>query len=356
MIRENKLKYLISSIIIIIPSIISLFIKESFSGMLMSAWYFTWICPLVLFLLHTFLLCITKLIDPVKQNKKIENMMFFIIPAISLCSGGIFIAIASGLEFSIGVVIHLILGIAFILMGNYMPKAKRNRTFGVKLRWTVANDDNWAATHRFTGKLWVVCGILTLPLALIPFNVSIFIFIGMLFVAVIPPIIYSYRFYKRQIASGEATEDDYKDYPKSKNDKRAMIISLVAVGVSLVLIAVLMFVGGIKYSFDDEALTVKPTFGGGITLSYSELADAEIEYRDGGVDGIRVVGFASAKLLYGQFQNDEFGNYVRYTDTDSKSVIVIRTAEETVVLSGESTEDTRAIYDELLVKISEAKG
>ena len=72
MIRENKLKYLISCIIILFPSVIAFIIKESVTGIYKGAWHFTWILPLVLLLLHTGLLILTRYVDPIKQNKKIK--------------------------------------------------------------------------------------------------------------------------------------------------------------------------------------------------------------------------------------------------------------------------------------------
>ena len=79
MIRENKIKYLISSIIIVLPFLVSILIKDNIGNMMKGAWYFSWIMPLVLLALHTGLLILTRYIDPVKQDKKIENIIFFII-------------------------------------------------------------------------------------------------------------------------------------------------------------------------------------------------------------------------------------------------------------------------------------
>lgn len=353
MIRENKLKYLISSVIIILPSIVSLFIKGDLSGMLSGAWFFTWLMPLILFALHTGLLIMTRYIDSVKQDKKIENMIFFTIPAVSLYLGAIFIALRLGLDFNIGVICAAVIGIGFIVMGNYLPKAKRNRTFGIKLKWTIANDDNWVATHRLSGKLFVIAGVLILLTAFLPASVMFIILTLILVIIAAVPTIYSYRFYKRQIASGEATEEDYS-YGKS-GSKKGVVAIIVFLVLAVLIVIVLMSVGNLKFEFTESALGIKPTFGGGIELEYSELKDATIEYREEKIPGTRVMGYGSIKLLYGSFNNDEFGNYVRYTYTDSEASIVIYYGEDVIVLADKDAELTKALHDELVAKIQEAK-
>lgn len=354
MIRENKLKYLISSILIILPSIVSLFIKDRLEGAYMGAWNFTWIMPLVLFALHTGLLILTRYIDPVKQGKKIENVIFFTIPTLSIYVGAISIALMLGLEFNVGIICSALMGIAFIFMGNYLPKAKRNRTFGIKIRWTLANDANWAATHRFCGRLYVIAGIITLLLGFLPYKAAIIAIAVILVGTVIAPIVYSYRFYKRQLASGEATVEDYSggSVGASKKSKAAVIISVVCV---VLVVAVLMFVGSISFTLGDDALRIKTTFGGGTTLRYSDLKGATVEYREEAIDGIRVMGYASMRLLYGQFRNDEFGNYVRYTYTKADAYVVIYLGEDVIVLADKTAELTKSLYDGLIDKIAEAE-
>ena len=353
MIKENKLKYIISCIVILIPSLVGLIVKESVTGIYKGAWYFTWIFPLVLLALHTGLLILTRYVDHVKQSKKIENIIFFIIPAISFYVGSIFIAIMLGLKFNVGVVCSILMGVMFIVLGNYMPKAKRNRTFGIKIRWTLVNDDNWVATHRLAGKIFALAGIVMLLCAFLPVTVMFIVMTVMLVVIVAAPIIYSYRFYKAQIASGAASEQDYK-YDEEDWQKKTKWIVLSIVGV-VVAVCLLLGTGGLKFEFGDEALSVKPSLGGKMQITYAELADAEIEYREERVPGTRVMGYGSLKLLYGTFQNDEFGNYIRYTYTSSDVSIVIRTDEEVIVLAAQTTEETRAIYDELTSRVADHK-
>jgi hypothetical protein len=68
------------------------------------------------------------------------------------------------------------------------------------------------------------------------------------------------------------------------------------------------------------------------------------------VDGTRIGGFGSAKLLYGVFRNDEFGTYTRYTYTASSSAVILIVDGEEIVIADATTEATRAIYDRLMLE------
>lgn len=59
----------------------------------------------------------------------------------------------------VGTATTIVIGIGLILLGNYMPKVKRNYTFGCKTPWALDDDVNWRLTHRFCGVAFVLSGI-----------------------------------------------------------------------------------------------------------------------------------------------------------------------------------------------------
>ena len=346
---KYKWKLLISSIVILIPTVVALILKDQVKHGIRGAWHFTWIFPIILMLLNVLLHTITfREYERVKQNEKIVNLTFFILPVMSVYISAIFMALSLGLEFNVGMVISFVLGISMIVIGNYMPKSVRNRTFGFKIKWTLANDDNWHATHRFAGKLGVISGALMLLCAFLPIMASIIAILVLSVVCSVPPIIYSYLFYKKQLADGTATPEDY-NYPEREKDKKNTKLSIAISAVIVVIVAVLMFVGSVSFTLGDDALEVKTTFGGGIEIEYDEIES--IEYREDGVKSGRVSGYASAKLLFGWFRNDELGDHTRYTYADSDSAIIIVASGETIVLADETPELTKALYDAILERI-----
>lgn len=64
-------------------------------------------------------------------------------------------------ESPIGIFTGVTVGIGLVLLGNYLPKVKRNYSFGCKTPWALDNDQNWRLTHRFGGVAMVLAGLVT---------------------------------------------------------------------------------------------------------------------------------------------------------------------------------------------------
>ena len=349
MMNKNKIKLLISSIVIILPTLAALILKEHVNSKVMGAWHFGWVLPLVLVALHVILHLLTfRENEKIGQNKKIVEITYWIIPALSVYVSAIFMMLSLGLENVLSVLLCVLFGALFIVMGNYMPKSLRNRTFGIKIKWTLANDENWIATHRLAGKVWVIAGIVVLLGAFLPETVAIILLITSAIPAVFIPLVYSYSFYKKQLSDGTATKEEYFSYPGSKIDKKSGILATVIGSVVVVGVVIMMFVGSITFTVGENSLSIDTTYGGGMTLDYSDIDS--VEYVENGVPGMRVSGFASSKLLYGWFKNDELGNYTRYTYAKSEVNIIIRAGDDIIVIADETSELTKALYDGLVEK------
>lgn len=129
--------------------------------------------------------------DPQKQNIERSSQMKFITRwfVVILANFTQFVTILKNKNNAIRIsgIITVLIGLFIVVIGNYLPKLKYNYTIGIKLPWTLAREENWRKTHRFSG--FVIGGILLAAGAFFPyqwFTISIFI----LFVAV--PAIYSY--------------------------------------------------------------------------------------------------------------------------------------------------------------------
>jgi len=85
----------------------------------------------------------------------------------------------------------------FAFMGNLMHSIKPNYFAGLRTPWTLEDNDTWRATHRLAGKMWFVGGIILTAIALLlPAKAGMITFMGITFVMVIIPVIYSYVYYK----------------------------------------------------------------------------------------------------------------------------------------------------------------
>ncbi len=85
-------------------------------------------------------------------------------------------------------------GLLLCLIGNYMHTIKPNYFAGLRLPWTLNNEDNWRKTHLLAGKLWFIGGLATAILCLlVPDTVAIVLFFIATIVLILVPVIYSYR-------------------------------------------------------------------------------------------------------------------------------------------------------------------
>ncbi len=139
--------------------------------------------------------------DVAKANSNIKTLTIFAIVTNSLFAvlQCIFIAIALTYQTNSNATIDFIplivyaVSIMFIIIGNYLPKTKRNSFAGLRTAWTKKNDKNWHIANRNSGIAFVISGILSIiATAIIGGSISIFIMLVILFVTQIIAYIYSY--------------------------------------------------------------------------------------------------------------------------------------------------------------------
>lgn len=131
-----------------------------------------------------------------KFESQYYNMMFFV----GLLMGGMqlfTIAYTFGYELNITRIMPIIMGIMFIFLGNIMPKFKHNYFVGIKTSWTLASEKVWYLTHRFTGKVWVLGGIVVLLSTFLPVQPIAWLFIAIIIILVLIPLGASYYFYRK---------------------------------------------------------------------------------------------------------------------------------------------------------------
>lgn len=283
-----------------------------------------------------------------KQNEKIIRVAFLLMPIISIYTGVLVYSTAFGFEISVLTITAILFGVLFILIGNYMPKCKRNSTIGIRIVYTLANEENWNRTHRFSGKVFVAMGVISLIFAFLPEKIFFIGFIALMLVGIALPFGFSYKIYRDDIKSGRATREDYK-LARTKKEKRAVIVSVVIGAVILIALIPIMFFGSIEYEFGTNELSVSSTFAGDFSLKYADVES--IELREGRVSGTRVMGYGSAKLLLGTFESDELGKYARYTYTGDNGAVVIKTKDGYIVLGDETPEKTEELFSAIAIRI-----
>ncbi len=359
MLKENKFKVILSSAVILLPILFGLIMWNELPDTMTTHWgpdgnadgvsakpFAVFGLPVMILAVHLLCLYFTALDQKQKgQNKKALNMVFWIAPLISLYSNGIVYAIAFGKVFDFVLLMPVLLGIMFVFIGNYLPKVKQNRTLGIKISWTLNNEENWNKTHRLGGKVWVISGLAMLFSIFLPKAAIVPIIVCALTATAVIPIVYSYRIYKKHQKEGIV----YVDAPSSKAEKIAVRITAVTVPIILAGVAVFMFTGDIEVHCEDTSFRIEATYWADIEIDYSEITG--LAYREDFDAGTRTNGIGSARLSMGAFQNDEFGSYTLYAYTGAEEYIVLEAGEKTLVIGMKNADQTREIYQSILEKM-----
>lgn len=88
---------------------------------------------------------------------------------------------------------------SFIPLGNSMPKAQRNSIYGLRTKWSMANDRCWQKSQRFGGYVLVISGIIgTLLCALLPSHWGGYMMLLVIAIATVTCIVGSYRIYRNE--------------------------------------------------------------------------------------------------------------------------------------------------------------
>ena len=66
---------------------------------------------------------------------------------------------ALGVELPVGLLLNMLLGLVFVVLGNQMPRIRFNYTFGIRTPWTLASETVWKKTHRLCGFVFVLSGL-----------------------------------------------------------------------------------------------------------------------------------------------------------------------------------------------------
>ncbi len=104
---------------------------------------------------------------------------------------------ALGYPINVGRLAAPAVGLMFVIMGNYMGKIRRNYMFGVRTPWTLASELSWNKTHRITGKLFVLSGLLTIGATFLGSTIAFFTMMATILGTVIFAMVYSYLVWKR---------------------------------------------------------------------------------------------------------------------------------------------------------------
>ena len=210
MIKKNLKILIITSIVILLPALAGVVLWDTLPEQIPTHWnaageidgwsskaFAIFGLPLMMLAMH-WLCVLGTAADPKKANHsdKLIHLVLWIIPIISVVLFALTYVAALGTEVRMEMVMPLLVGFVLTVVGNYLPKCKQSYTIGIKIPWTLHSEENWNRTHRFAGRLWLVCG---LGIMLTAFVGGFWFFLPIVLVMVLAPTVYSYLLHRKGI-------------------------------------------------------------------------------------------------------------------------------------------------------------
>ncbi|MBD5135675.1 MAG: DUF1648 domain-containing protein [Lachnospiraceae bacterium] len=215
MLKQYKLKILITSFITLVPMFVGCILWNKLpdtiathfdSDNVPNGWsskpVAVFVIPIVMVALHLICLAVTSA-DPKYKNigKKPLGIVFWIVPGVSLLGCGAIYTNALDIKIDSLFIAQIFIGVLIMVLGNILPKVKQNYSFGIKLPWTLNDEDNWNRTNRLAGWCMVIAGIIIIVTS---FCKIVWILIPIVIITVGIPTVYSYLlFHKKAKETGK---------------------------------------------------------------------------------------------------------------------------------------------------------
>ena len=210
MIKQNKKMILFTLLLMLLPIIMGLLLWNRLPDTVVTHWgagdqpngysskaFAVIVMPVILLALHLVCLAATSIDPKVKNiNGKMFSIVMWICPLISITVCAVIYGYNLGYKFDMEIFSFLLIGVLYIILGNFIPKVKQNYTIGIRISWALNDADNWFHTQRFGGKCMVIGGIVLIVTS--PFK-NMWILIAAVIIPCILPIVYSYMYYRKKL-------------------------------------------------------------------------------------------------------------------------------------------------------------
>ena len=212
MIKRNKWTLFLTSTITLIPMVIGILLWDKLPEQIPTHWGISgevdgWSSkafgvsglPLILVAFQWLCSLGSLKMDPKAENleSKAFSLVLWIIPVMSVVLNALVYCTALGMDMNVQIIMPLLVGLLMVIIGNWLPKCKHSYTLGIKLPWTLADEDNWNRTHRFAGPIWVACGLVIMLCGLIG-GAFLWVMVAAFAAMIIAPTMYSYMIFRRK--------------------------------------------------------------------------------------------------------------------------------------------------------------
>ncbi|MBO8168674.1 MAG: SdpI family protein [Thermoanaerobacteraceae bacterium] len=141
-------------------------------------------------------------LDPKRENyakfSEVYRVLRYLIHVFLEVLYVVIILTALGYQVPVGRVIPGAVALLLVIIGNFMGRLRFNYFVGIKTPWTLANEEVWQRTHRLSGYVWTISGLLALLSALLlPQSWIWLVFMPLILGAAFFSLAYSYWLFQK---------------------------------------------------------------------------------------------------------------------------------------------------------------
>ncbi len=148
------------------------------------------------------LFLLLPLIDPKKERYRQFRKVYHVFKTVLILFMVAIYFISSlnalGYNLSVELWVPILVGLLFIILGNYLAKIKPNWFMGIRTPWTLSSEEVWNKTHRLGGKIFILGGILMAIEGFLPVSYRLPIFFFTIGLIVVGTVGASYFFYRQE--------------------------------------------------------------------------------------------------------------------------------------------------------------
>jgi len=137
-----------------------------------------------------------KMRQSIDRVRDIYNIAIFVTASFLLAMQVMVLLSSVGMDLPVVVIFPMLFGFLFIVLGGLFPHIARNAHVGIRLPWTIRDENVWRMTHEHGGPVFVIAGVLMVlesPVAGM-YAMSLMLFIFMCTIVYIT--VWSYRLSK----------------------------------------------------------------------------------------------------------------------------------------------------------------
>lgn len=166
------------------------------------------IFPVIVFIMGALMFGIAKLMSLFetngnKNNKRIMLIFGIVILALFNAMTYYFLYAAyvpiydlSDMPLNVSNFIFFALGIVLIVIGNLMPKVRKNSFVGLRTKWSMKNDITWKKSQLFGGICLMLTGIAFIVMSIAGVSL-LYLYLAILLITVVVCVLYSYIISKK---------------------------------------------------------------------------------------------------------------------------------------------------------------